>query len=133
MVNTNITGELAKVAGLVARAHPDCAVQIIYEDGLAEDLWLLRADNGVEAVAEYIVNDETGETEPALPDRVTGPSFPITAAQAQALADWSYPGPDPAVIQLTSQNDGSLYAVQGDEHVLIDRNGEETPLEIRHA
>lgn len=59
------------------------------------------------------------------------PSFPITAQQAAALASWAYVADDAAVIQITSQRDGSLYAVQGDEHVLIERSGGEVELEIR--
>lgn len=55
-----ITHELARAVGRIAKPHPACAVTIEHREQDAEQLWRVTLDDGVETVAIYEVDDESG-------------------------------------------------------------------------
>ena len=65
--NIIVTGALAKVVGLIANRHEDCAVQIEWHEGQPEQDWIVTATDGVTDHV-YLVDDESGHWMPLNAD-----------------------------------------------------------------
>jgi hypothetical protein len=60
-----ITGNMAKIVGLIARQHPDASIQIEWNDrAIDERFWLVTATDGRDDHV-YVVDDEAGHWAPA--------------------------------------------------------------------
>lgn len=62
--NIAITNETARIVGLIAKQHPECAVQIAWTEGSDITLWSITATDG-EHDYLYVVDDEQGTWAPA--------------------------------------------------------------------